>query len=286
MKKILVPTDFSTCANHAVDFAVQSAKHINGEVILFHALESGGSAYTDYMGVNKEFDQFLINEQRDKLRMIKKSIEETEGITVGIYLLKGPLKESILQAIDDKEIDLVVMGTLGASGIKKKIWGSNTAAVIGNTKIPVMVIPFFYEWKKPQKILIATNHFEKEPAILDFVFELADLYMAQVHIAVFSNEDKDDAATLLEHTRKTPRYEKLLKTQYLEDTLTAEHLYGNEFEKTLNDHLNKKEIDVLAMVTYSKGGLWEKFFHPSLTKKMSYHTKIPLLVLPGIETES
>ncbi len=286
MKKILVPTDFSTCANHAVDFAVQSAKHINAEIILFHAFEAGGSAYTDYMGVNLEFDQIILGERRDKLRLIKKSIEETEGIVVSLYLLKGPLKECMLQAIEEKEIDFVVMGTLGASGLKKKIWGSNTFAIIGKLKIPVMVIPHSYEWKKPEKILMATNHFEKEPAILDFVFELADLYMAQVHIAVFTDEDKDDATTLLENTRNTPTYGKLLKTKYREDSLTAEHLYGKEFEETLNDHLEQKEMDMLVMVTYSKGGIWERFFNPSHSKKMSYQTKIPLLVLPGSAIES
>lgn len=282
MKKILVPTDFSTCANNAVDFAVQSAKYLPVEVTLLHVFEMNGNVYTDYMGVNKEFNQFLLDEVHNKLAELKKLIEETEGVVVNTHVSVTPLIDAVLEATEELSIDLVVMGTLGAGAIKEKLWGSKTAAVIGKTKVPLMVIPFFYEWKKPEKLLLATNHFEKEPAMLDFIFELADLYMTQVHVAVMTDEDDDKADTFLEHTRKTPQYEKMLKEQYKEETLTATHLYGKEFEETLQQHIEENEIDILAMITYQKEkSFWDRTFHPSMTKRMSYHTKIPLLVLPG-----
>ena len=278
MKKILVPTDFSTCANNAVDFAVQSAKILPVEVTLLHAFEMKGNVYTDYMGVNKEFNQSLLDEVHKKLAELKKVIEETEGVIVNTHVAVTPLIDAVLQTTEELSIDLVAMGTLGAGAIKEKLWGSKTAAVIGKTKVPLMVIPFFYEWKKPERLLFSTNHFEKEPAILDFVFELADLYMAQVHVAVMTDEDK--AETFLERTRKTPQYEKMLKEQYNEETLTATHLYGKEFEETLQKHIDENEIDILAMVTYQRS-FWDRIFNPSKTKRMSYHTKIPLLVIPG-----
>ena len=280
MKKILVPTDFLTCANNAVDFAVQSAKILPVEITLLHAFELKGNIYTDYMGVNKEFNQSLLDEVHNKLALLKSSIEETEGVVVTTYIFKGTVNEAILQTAEDKNIDLIVMGTLGASGIKEKLWGSKTAAVIGNSKVPVMVIPYEYEWKQPKKVLMATNHFEKDPAILDFLFELADLYRAQVQVAVFTDEDEDNAITLLEHTRKTPQFEKMLKEQYKEETLTARHLFGKEFEETLENYIRQNEIDILAMITYQRK-LLDRIFHPSMTKRMSYHTKIPLLAIPA-----
>jgi nucleotide-binding universal stress UspA family protein len=282
MKRILVPTDFSTCANNAVDFAVQSAKLLPAEIILLHAFEVKGNIYTDYMGVNKEFNQSLLDEVYSKLAQLKKSIEETEAVTVTTEVLRGTVKDAVLETAAANNADLIVMGTLGASGLKEKLWGSKTAAIIGTSKVPVMVIPYEYEWKKPEKILVTTNHFEKEPAILDFVFELADLYMAQVQVAVFTDEDDDKAATHLDHIRKIPQYEKLLKQQYKEETLTATHLYGLEFEETLQKHIKEREIDILGMITYQKeDGFWDRMFNPSKTKRMSYHTKIPLLAIPA-----
>ena len=279
MKQILVPTDFSTCADNAVNFAVQSAKIFPVEVMLLHAFEVKGNIYTDYMGVNKEFNQSLLDEVENKLSQLKSSIEKTEGIVVTTYIFKGTVNEAILQTAEDKNIDLIVMGTLGASGIKEKVWGSNASAIIGNSKVPVMVIPYEYEWKKPKNILIATNHFEKEPATLNFLFNLADLYKAKMQVAVFTNEDDDNTITLLEHTRKTQEYEIMLKKKYKEEMLTATQLFGKEFEVTLEDYIRQNEIDILAMVTYQRS-LWARIFHPSITKRMSYHTKIPLLAIP------
>ncbi len=281
MKKILVPADFSTCANNAVDFAVQSAKMLPVEVTLLHALEIKGNIYTDTMGVNREFNQSVQDEVENKLAQLKSIIEQTEGIIVNTYVYKGSVNEAILQAADDTNIDLIVMGTFGASGLKEKIWGSKTAALIGISNVPVMVIPYEYKWKKPEKFLMATNHFEEGQAIMDLIFELADLYMAQVQVAVFTDEDDDKAATFLEHTRTLPHYEKMLKEQYKEDTLTAIRLFGKEFEETLQKHIEENEIDILAMVTYPRSNFLDKLFHPSMTKRMSYHTKIPLLVIPG-----
>ena len=282
MKKILIPTDFSGCANNAVDFAVQSAKILPAEIILLHAFEVKGNVYTDYMGVNKEFTQSLLNEAEQKLKQVKKSIEETEKVVVTTRIFRGTVKDAVLKTAIEANADLIVMGTLGASGFKEKLLGSKTAGIIGSVSIPVMAIPYEYEWKKPETFLIATNHFEKEPAILDYVFELADLYMSQVQVAVFTDEDDDEAATYMEHLRRTPLYEKLLKQRYQEENLTAIHLYGLEFENTLQKYIKEKGIDILVMITYQKKeGIWNRMFNPSKTKKMSYHINVPLLAIPA-----
>ena len=282
MKKILIPTDFSGCANNAVDFAVQSAKILPAEIILLHAFEVKGNVYTDYMGVNKEFTQSLLNEAEQKLKQVKKSIEETEKVVVTTRIFRGTVKDAVLKTAIEANADLIVMGTLGASGFKEKLLGSKTAGIIGSVSIPVMAIPYEYEWKKPETFLIATNHFEKEPAILDYVFELADLYMSQVQVAVFTDEDDDEAATYMEHLRRTPLYEKLLKQRYQEENVTAIHLYGLEFENTLQKYIKEKGIDILVMITYQKKeGIWNRMFNPSKTKKMSYHINVPLLAIPA-----
>jgi nucleotide-binding universal stress UspA family protein len=282
MKKILVPTDFSTCARKAVDFAVQSAKILPAEIILLHAFEVKGNIYTDYMGLNKEFNQSLLDDVAQKLHQLKISIEEAEAVAVGTKIFRGTVKDAVVETGIAENADLIVMGTLGASGFKEKLWGSKTASVIGSTHIPIMAIPYKYEWKKPETFLIATNQFEKEPAILDYVFELADLYMAQVLVAVFTDEDDDKAATYMEHIRKIPQYEKTLKQLFKEETLTATQLYGLEFEETIQKHIKENQIDILVMITYQKGNsFWDRLFNPSKTKQMSYHTTIPLLAVPA-----
>ena len=280
MKRILVPTDFSTCADNAVNFAIQTAKIIPLQITLVHALELTGGLYTDYMAVNKEFDHSLLNEVTDKLATLKSSIEKTEGIIFETYVFVGTVKESIAQVASEKNIDFIIMGTAGATGIKEKLWGSKTAGIIAKSNVPVLAIPLEYTWKKPQKILLATNNFEKEPVLLDFLFALTDLYKAEVHVAVFTNEE-EDLFTSMEHSRSIPAFKEMLTGQYHFETIIVAHLFGKNFEESLQEYIRQNEIDIVAMVTH-KRSFTDRLFHPNIVKRLSYHTKIPLLAIPVI----
>ncbi len=282
MKRIVIPTDFSSSADTAINFAVQSAKIIPVELTLFHAFDLIRNIYADYMGIGLEFVQPQIEDINKKMKELKKTIEDTHGVRVNILVAVDSFKVSLLQTIEDEKIDMVIMGTLGASGIKEKLWGTNTSSIIGKAKIPILAIPANYEWKKPEKFLLATNQFENEPSILNFLFELADLYMAQVHIAVMTDEDDQTAETFFDHTQKMLQHEKMLKQEYNEESLTATHLYGKDFEETLQQHVKEKNIDLLVMVAYSRS-FWNRIYNPSKTKRMSYHTRTPLLVFHGKE---
>lgn len=280
MKKLLVPTDFSECADKAINFAVETSKILPVQITLLHSYEINSSLYTDYVGVNKEYNQTILNEAKEKLTVLKKDIEEINGGVIDIAASSESLQEAIKKCAEEEKFDLIIMGTLGASGIKEKLWGSRTAATIGKSSIPVMAVPNNYIWKKPRKILFATNQFEKNPAILDYIFELAGLYMANIQVAVFTDEDDDKAGTFLDHKQKISEYELFLKENYKEDTLTSTHLYGENFEETLQHFIKENNIDILVMVTYPHN-FWNGIFNPSKTKRMSYHSNVPLLAIPA-----
>lgn len=280
MKRILVLTDFSDCAAGALDFAIQSAKLLPAEITLLHAFERQGSLYTDYMGVNKEFKQSMLHEVENKMATLQGDLWAGDGIFVNTLVLVGSLKDVILAAVANSHYDLVIMGASGASRLKEKLWGTNTAAIISISPIPILVIPHDYVWKKPGTFLIATEQFELDPKILDGIFELAGLYMAQVESAVFTS-DNEEPAVFLEHAHKAPYYEQQLRQRYGERELTTVQLYGDDLETVLQAHIDRKHIDVLVMITYKKG-FWDRLFHSSRTRRMSYHSRVPLLVIPAV----
>ena len=282
MKKILVPTDFCSCADKAITFAVESAKILSAEIILLHALDRQGNLYTDYMGVPKEYNEVLQNQLFHKLNSIKVIIQNTEGIKSDAIVSKNSLKNAIAEVADENDIDLIVMGTLGASGIKKVFFGNNTSSLIGSSKIPVLVIPPGYEWKKPESFLFTTHHFERDLKILDFIFEISNLYMARVNAAIFTNEEKDTAETMIKHTNQIPEYEEFIKRNYEEATFTTQHIFGKDFIESLQNYITKNNVDILVMVTHKRDFL-ERIFNPGITRKMSYQTKIPLLAIPAGE---
>jgi len=280
MKRILVPTDFSRCAINALNFAIHSASYLPLEIHILHSFDTQESKFADYVGNNKEFNETMLSNAQANLDRIQLELEEKKGLTVFTHLSCKPFIESVIEYARENKTELIIMGTLGGGGLKEKIWGTNTGTLIGKSTVPVLAIPASYHWKKPEKFLLATNHFENDPEILDFLFETADLYLAEMQVMVFTEEEGDPAFAILEHTRKTPMYEKMLKEQYSQDTLTATHLFGNEFEESLLDFIKLNQVDVLAMITYPRSFL-ERVFHPSLTKRLSYHIQIPLLAIPA-----
>lgn len=282
MKNILVPTDFSETAGNAIDFAIQTSKVFPAKITLLHSYEVSSSFTTDYIGMNKEFTLTMLADIEKKLDNEKERIKETYGTEVETFISTYPLREAILKAADERKTDLIIMGTLGASGMKEKIWGSRTSSVIGETHIPVMVIPDGYKWQKPGKILFATNQFQKNSKILNYLFELAGLYMANVQVTVFTDTDDDKAEVYLDNKAKIGEYSDYLKSNFNENTLISSHLTGTQFEDTMHQYIEDNDIDILVMVTY-KAGFWSRIFNPSKTKRMSYNTRIPLLAIPAGE---
>jgi nucleotide-binding universal stress UspA family protein len=279
MKRLLIPTDFSPCANNAINFAVTLSRAFPVEITLLHIHEHPGSTYSEYAGLDKEFKTTMMHESLKKLNEIRTSIMETESVTVIVRQAEGKIKKSILQTAGEVNADMIVMGTLGSGGIKERLWGSNAAAVIGSADIPVIVVPPEYTGYALSKILLATNHFEMNQKMLNPLFELAAVLMARVQVVVFS-ENKDEAAAVMDHSRKLNDYQQKLQNVYKDQNLETVHLGGSRFDDAIGEYIDKNKIDMLAMVTYQRSFI-ERLFHPSTTKKVSYHTKIPLLVVPA-----
>jgi nucleotide-binding universal stress UspA family protein len=274
MKKILVPANFSKHSNNAIDFAVHLAKIISAEITILNVFELKGRS---------EVFKPVLRKISAELTAIKDTIEAKSGIAVNTDIYEGVIDKGILEAVDDKHIDLIVMGTLGDRSIRGKFFGSDTAAVVSKSTVPVLVVPSAYVWKTPRKILLATKYFEKEAAILDFFFELAESLTAEVQIVVFSDENTAD--NIIEHPSEVTEYEEALKKLYKNATLTAAHLDGAGFRQSLQEYVDQNEIDILAMVTYKRSTI-DKILNPSVTKAMSYCTQIPLLAIPVSESRA
>lgn len=267
MKRILVPTDFSPNATKALGYAVQVARRAKAEIILLHATE---------------FDESLneVKEAIKKLEIRKKSIEDTEGISVTTELMSGIAAEpAIRNAITDFKIDLVIMGTLGNATLKDKIFGSITAAIIGKSSVPVLAIPLLSEWDTHPDILLAINDFSIEDKTLSPVIQLATLLGSEIQAAIFTDADDDYVEDYDVHEKEIATFRDQLKAKHPDLTIHAVHLAGRRFMENLQNWIDEHKIGMVVMLTH-KRNILESFFNRSMTKKMSYHTNIPLLAIP------
>jgi|SRR5690554_1808953 len=278
MKKIIVPTDFSPTAEKAQNFAVQSAKLFDAEVTLLHAFEIEKFTTADYTGYDNDLVKKMMDQIEKSFNKAKQYIADMDDVEVKTHLSSYSLNTSIKEIEKENQADLIVMGTIGQGGIGRSLWGTRTSSLIGKAKTPIMVIPYNYTWKKPSKILFLTNKFEKDPEILNYIFEWAGLYTANVEVGVFTDVDGDKAEKFFENKEKLEEYESFIKEEFYEKSIVSQHLVGYEFEDTLNEYIQENEVDMVVMVTYPRGIL-SRLFNKSLTKEMSYNTQIPLLAI-------
>ena len=279
MKNILVPTDFSPNANKALDFAVQIARQAKAQINLIHACDLIDTIFKDNQTMYKEHNQTISDKANENLSLLKKSIEDTENLSVHIKLYKGTVTDSILQASEEHHADLIIMGTLGEAGLKEKIFGSITAGIIGKTNIPLMAVPLLSEWDTPKKILLMVNSSEEQPDMAKSVFELAELFNATVHVAIFTDVDSAEAIDYLKDKRGVDSYEEKLKIKYKNTDIKSVHLDGHRFQETIEEYILEQRMDIVAMLTHKRTFV-ESIFNRSMTKKMSCHTRIPLLAIP------
>jgi len=279
MKKILVPTDFSPNAARAIDYAVQIAKLNQATIYVIHACDNLDTLNMENVQLRREYNKKITDKAFDNLEMIRRSIEETEQVLVNIQLYSGPVNDTILLAAQEHNADLVIMGTLGISGIKEAIFGSKTAAVISNTTVPVLAIPLEYDWSPPSKFLLAINHFDEVSDILYPVFDLAKTFKAEVRLTVFTDEDNIVSSNYLTDAREIKFAEDKLRKKYSDLVINAEHLTGRHFEESINEFIESNQIDLLAMMTHKRSFIGS-IFNRSITRKMSYHSKVPILAIP------
>ena len=278
MKKILVPTDFSRNALKAVTYAAEIAEKSGAVIYLLHVIEPSinmVTMQTDSSG--KE----VLNERGRKLILLQKTVADIyPGVKVIIHLLGGKSIDSILKYTEMENMDLIVMGTTGANGLKELFIGSVAAGVIGKTKIPVLTVPVSHEIQPPHTILLTTNQFEKSKNILNEVVGISKLFSA-IHVVVIKDEDGNENADFIYNEEQLNNYLQFLKETFPGVNFKGEILIAKDFELTIDSYSNKNQVDVIAMITYPKSFM-EKVFRKGVTRKMAFHSTIPILAIPAI----
>ena len=274
MKQILFPTDFSEAAATAFIYALKFADSFGAELLVLHVydlpivetppLPESTKEIFDIVEMN-QFESF-----RDELPALHKIAEQHNlgHIALRSTLLYGDLVYNINKVCEDEHIDLIVMGTKGASGLKETFLGSTTGSVISNAKVPVLGIPAEAEYQPISSIAFTTQYKDKDNDALKNAIEIAHKFKARLQCLYIKNED--DPEDIEERINEWKIY-------YRDENIDFFNIAGDHIEQTILDFIENQHIGLLVMRTH-KRGFFESLFHRSLTKKMAYHTKVPLLV--------
>jgi nucleotide-binding universal stress UspA family protein len=272
MKNILIPTDFSDSSKSAASYAIEFAKASNASITFLHVFHIP-MVTSEAVVVTPNLDS-LEKDSMNALTAFEESLRNQHHYPTKANCIVKPgfLIDEMKDVIKDNKIDLVIMGIAGAGKLAEVLIGSNTTIAIHNLDCEVLVVPSDSVYKPIKNIAFACDFIKiKESPALDKIKNWAKTFAAKTFILnIVAPEEK-------------PSTEKAIAGIKLESIFDSmEHSIhfpeNDDITYAINDFVDKHDIDLLIMIP-KKHNIFTNIFHKSNTKRMAFHSHIPLLTI-------
>ena len=251
MKKILVPCDFSDPAVQAFKMAVEIANQSNGEVILLNVVELP-LMHESVLMPTLSFEEAFIKDMKahaEKNFAKMKDKWAKEGTKISSFVEFGSTTPAIRDFVKDKKVDLIVMGTHGASGVKEFFIGSNTEKVVRTAEVPVMSIKKQIKLSSVKNIVYPTTGDMDHEEIIAKVKALQNFFKATLHVLYVNTP-----SSFKRDLEIKPQLKAFAKRFMLKDfTLNVWNDYSEE--EGLKNFVYETKADLVAMATHGRRGL-------------------------------
>lgn len=272
MKKILFPTDFSETANNAFVYALEMAKSIDAEVIVLHVYDLPSVSFGEVPVTLVEiYDSIELNNFenfKDQIPHLRKIAEkyQLDDVKMSHVLRHGDLVRIMKELCHEEKIDMIVMGTNGASGLQELFLGSNTGNAIVNVPVTLLSIPNKAHFERIKYIGFTTTFNDHDRMALHKVLSIAKRFHAKVKCLTVKTHKFGVTDEGIEYW----------KSEFKNEPVEFFVIPHDDVKETILDFVEHQDVDILAMVT-QKRNFFEELFTHSLTQKLSYHIETPIL---------
>lgn len=269
MKKILVPCDFSDPAIQAFKFAVDIANKSGGEIYLLNVVELPVLHDSVLMPTLSFEEAFIVDLKASAEKNFKKMKEKwaKEGPRIHAFVEYGGTTPTIRQFVEDKKVDLVIMGTHGASGLKDFLIGSNTEKIVRTSGVPVIAVK--QKVKEIKNIVFPNVLVNEQEELTMQVKNLQSFFKAKLHLLYVNTPAlfKRDAETREAMKAFAKRYMLKDYTLNIYNDLSEEDGVTN-FSKDMN-------ADLVAMGTHGRRGI-SHLMMGSVAEDIVNHLQCPI----------
>jgi len=278
MKKILLPTDFSDNSWNAIKYALQLFKDQECNFVLLNTYTPIIYQFEYLQSSSAQFG--LVDTLKESS---KKGLDELQKNILSEFnnpkhvFTKISSFNSLTTEIDDlytnNIMDIIVMGTKGASGVTGVLFGSNTIHVIKNAKCPVMAIPSDFSFETPHEILFPTDYeIEYQAKHLKPIIEIAQNHISRVNIIhVYTSNDLTEAQQ---------KNKSILETSIKNIAHLFHDIKNQNVPEAITNFQLKARINLLVMIN-NKHSFFENLFFKSTINQIGFHLNIPFLVIPS-----
>lgn len=185
MKRILVPCNFSAYAEMALQFAIELAKINNGEIIVLTILPNPDPE----IPLNPEEITATNDAQNQKFKKLLEGLDP-HGLTISQLIAYGQITKVVLDVIEKKDIDVVVMGTHGSRGWNDFFMGSNIEKIVRTSPVPVFAVKKKTTLKSVHNIVFPTNLKLNQNEVIEKIKAIQKLFNARLHLLRVNTEEE------------------------------------------------------------------------------------------------
>lgn len=271
MKRILVPTDFSDEALYATKIAAQFAKKFNSKIYLLHMIEL---PIPQLDALNASYSQ--LPEAMFFMKLAGQRFEELlahdflKGIQVHDMVKTNSTFEGITTTCKELNIDMIIMGSHGATGFKEMFIGSNAEKVVRTASVPVLVIKSANDNFNVEHFVFASDFKKDHKDTYKQAIKFAELFKSKIHLLLVNTPN---------HFITNEEAHKRMHT-FVKDTNFTNYttnLYNDEsVEKGILNFAFKIKADLISISTHGRQGI-AHFLNGSISEDVVNHAKRPIL---------
>jgi nucleotide-binding universal stress UspA family protein len=265
--KVLVLTDFSPLSKVALQYAVRMSAKLPSELTILNVVRLDGVPKSNMR--MKQVEQMLMKIAEEEGEKLVAELKVKTKSPVIFMAVKGhTVTDVVKRYIAKNYVNLVVMGSQGASHLKKLSLGGTTVAAIDAITTPVMAIPKYAEFQEFGRIVYATD-LKNLKAELDLIIPFASIFNTHVHVVhVVESVTKQIEEQRVEADQAIARsgYKKMDFRLIIDD----------DIPEAIDGFIRQSKADLLTTFTHELNFI-EKLFGLSVTRQLAYQGNIPLL---------
>ena len=277
MKNILIPTDFSDNAWNALCYGLSFFKktHCIFHIVHVNSTHTSSSGETAMFISSEILEKTILKDSKEKLEKLLEAIAHLplnpkhEFRTLALY---GFLTDHLRKVVQTKEIELIIMGTKGSTSLKTVSIGSNTGNVITKVPCAVLAVPEQATYNNIKEVGFPSDFQLKYGSkVLDMLKEILLMKKSNLQFLFVSLKNEEMSTLQLKNKAFLIDYFNSLKPSFHVIT-------GKKIDEAIQGFTESRDSDMLVMVAKNLNFLERILFRPTV-EKISYHTKIPFLII-------
>ncbi|NND63707.1 MAG: universal stress protein [Flavobacteriaceae bacterium] len=274
MKNILLPTDFSENSQNAIEFALEFLKGKECSFSVLNVQKAGEFVLDDFYSASatSSVNEAILKDNKKDLKSFLSPFQEkykNEKFEFQSFVDYDVFADAVSQLVSSENIDLIVMGSNGATDASEVLFGSNTLQVIRKVDCPVLIIPEDYKYSGIESVLFTASTCRdlKHEAAIPFK-EILDAFEPELHLLNIKKSQKAPS-----HQCTSCLIDVLQDVDY-----TSHTLRGIPTPMAVDAFVQLNKVDLHATFV-ERESFMDRFLFGSETSKLSYGTRIPLLIM-------